>query len=108
MAKANRLTEKQCRELHNILLPGLEDTVKRTIKFAAEHSYSAAETMKFIGSFLHAFGENDMICHLLAKCTTDLLTGFDDGTNIRPIIDFPNSNKNSENKSSDTTKNTER
>lgn len=102
MAKAKRLTEEQSRELNNILVSGLKDTVKHTIKYAAEHSYSAAETMKFIGSFLNAFGENDMICHLLANCMTDLLTGFDDDTNI-PSIDFPNSEKNFENKSSDTT-----
>ena len=106
MAKTKRLTNKQCENLNTILTPGLNDTIMRTIKYAATHNYSAHETMKFIASFLYVSGTEDMISHRLASCLGELL--HEDSAIVESIIDFPNSNKNSENNKSSDTNNSER
>lgn len=103
MAKNKRLNDRQCFELHTLLVSKLSDTIKCTFEYAATHDYDPRETTKFIYSFLQVTGREEIINKLLEMCLTDILSN---DTNIKNI-DFPNSGKNSENKSSDT-KNTER
>ena len=100
MAKTKRLTNKQCEELNKILTPGLIHVIKNAFRYAYDYGFSPSETAAFIASFLTYYGKFDSIKELFVHVIDEMLT--DDAT-----IDFPNSSKNSENKSSDT-KNTER
>lgn len=99
MAKTKRLTYKQCEELNKILTPGLIHVIKDTFTYAYNYGFSPRETAGFIDAFLTFYGKRDSIKELITFVVREMLN---DST-----IDFPNSDKNSENKSSDT-KNTER
>lgn len=103
MAKDKRLNDRQCFELHTLLVSKLSDAITCGFKYAATHDYDPRETIKFIYSFLQVTGREEIINKLLEMCMTDILSS---ETNINNI-DFPNSSMNSENKSLDT-KNTER
>ena len=101
MAKAKRLTNEQCKDLNKILTPGLIHVIKRTFIHAYEKGFSPRETLGFIGAFLTFYGKPDSINELLTLVVTEMLH---DETIDDSIIDFPNSDKNFENKSSDTQK----
>lgn len=101
---SKRLTNEQCKSLFDILQASTREGITKALKFAPEHEgYDAKEVKIFIKNHFEvvAFLIDIIIDNIVCKQISHFVD------EIACNIDFPNSHKNFENKSSDT-KNKER
>lgn len=104
MDKNKELTKEQCKPLFDILQASTREGITKALKFASEHEgYDSKEVKIFIKNHFEVVVF--LIDNIIDNVVCEQINHFVD--RLANNIDFPNSHKNFEDKSSDT-KNTER